>query len=395
VSAQPAPDRLARAALTCIAEPGDPAMAALLRQFPPAEIVAALTAGGVPGGIPGLERAVARWSARLGEAPPAAALDRWQHEGIRFVCPGDPEWPGQLEVLGDAQPWGLWLRGSADLRYACLQAVSIVGTRAATAYGEHVCAELAASLAHRGWAVVSGGAYGIDSRAHRGALAAEGVTVAVLASGVDDPYPRGHHGLFQAIAGHGVLLSEWPPGRSPTKPGFLVRNRVIAALSRGTVVVEAALRSGALSTARHARDLNRPLMAVPGPVTSAMSEGCHEIIREWGAVCVTSASEIIELLAFPGDGRSGDGRTGDGHPARPRGPVLPRDALDPCLSRVLEAVPARQGRGPARIASAAGVDFDTVLRSLGSLAAGGFVERCDRGWRLRRAEPGHGHGEEG
>lgn len=325
--------------------------------------------------IPGLARAVRRWSARLGEAPTAAKLAAWQQEGIRLLCPQDPEWPGQLDVLGDARPWGLWVRGNADLRYACLRSVSVVGSRAATAYGEHVCGEMAAVLAEHGWAVVSGGALGIDSWAHRGALAAEGVTIAVLASGVDVPYPPANHDLFRAIAAQGAVVSEWPPGRTPTRPAFLVRNRVIAALSRGTVVVEAALRSGALSTARHARDQGRPLMAVPGPVTSAQSAGCHEIMREWAAVCVTGARDVMELLSFPGDA--------DGMPGRPRGPVLPRDALDPVTARVLEAVPTRSGRGPARIAVIAGVDFDTALRCLGALAAGGFVERNNRGWRVR------------
>ncbi len=414
-------DRVARAALTYIAEPGDPAMGALLRLSSPAAIVAALTAGqspvpdggypgrpeggagwlwedgGAPGrrpdgpaadrshggtvgrcpgdAVPGLARALPRWTARLGEAPPAAALAAWRQQGIRLVCPGDPEWPGQLDVLGDARPWALWTRGNADLRYACLRSVSVVGSRVSTGYGSHVSGELSAVLAEHGWAVVSGGAFGIDSWAHRGALAAEGPTIAVLASGVDETYPPSHRELFQAIAGQGALVSEWPPGRRPTRHGFLVRNRVIAALSRGTVVVEAALRSGALSTARHARDQGRPLMAVPGPVTSLQSAGCHEIMREWGAVCVTCARDVMELLEFPGDGV----------PSRPRGPVLPRDALDPVTASVLEAVPARTGRGPARIAVMAGVDFDTALRCLGELAAGGFVERSRYGWRIRKS----------
>jgi DNA processing protein len=185
------------------------------------------------------------------------------------------------------------------------------------------------------------------------------------------------HRLVQFRA-QGVTVTEWPPGRMPTRPGFLVRNRVIAALSRGTVVVEAALRSGALNTARHARDQSRPLMAVPGPVTSALSDGCHEIIRDWGAVCVTGARDVMEVVSFPGDEP----------PGRARGPVLPRDELDPVTRCVLEAVPARAGRGPARIAVAAGVGFDTVMRCLGSLAAAGFVERCDRGWRMRRGPAG-------
>ena len=375
------PERLARSALTCIAEPGDPAMGALLRICAPAEIVAALTenrmpspAAPGPGGIAGLDRALRRWSARLGEVPPEPALDAWRREGIRLVIPGDAEWPGQLDVLGDAGPWGLWVAGNADLRYACLRSVSVVGTRAATAYGAHVCTEMSAVLAERGWSIISGGAYGVDGSAHRAALAAAGVTIAVLPGGVDQAYPPGHHGLFRAVHERGATVSEWPPGRNPTRHGFLVRNRVIAALSRGTVVVEAALRSGALSTARHARDQGRPLMAVPGPVTSAQSAGCHEIIRDWGGICVTNAGDVMDLLALPGDEPTG----------RPPVPVLPRDQLDSVMSQVLDAVPARVGRGPARIAVAAGVDFDTVMSCLGALAAGGFVERCAQGWRMRR-----------
>jgi DNA processing protein len=390
-------ERVARAALTCVAEPGDPAMGALLKACSPQEVVAALTEGreplpdlgsgtgasvplfGAEGGrapvcVPGLTRAWPRWSARLGEAPTELDLDAWRREGIRLVVPGDAEWPGQLDVLGDARPWALWVRGNSDLRYACLRSVSLVGTRVATAYGAYVCTEMAVTLAERGWTIVSGGAYGIDSCAHRGALAVEGSTIAVLACGVDYTYPRGHHDLFQAVYAAGASVSEWPPGRAPTRPGFLVRNRVIAALSRGTVVVEAALRSGALNTARHARDQNRLLMAVPGPVTSPQSAGCHEIIREWGAVCVTSAYDVIELLSFP------DGDLGE----RERGAVLPRDELDPVVRKVLEAVPARAGRGPARIAIAAGLDLDTAMRCLGALAAAGFVERCDHGWRVRK-----------
>jgi len=205
-----------------------------------------------------------------------------------------------------------------------------------------------------------------------------GPTIVVLACGVDRAYPQCHEGLFRSILGNGALVSEWPPGRMPTRPGFLVRNRVIAALSRGTVVVEAALRSGALNTARHAYEQGRPLMAVPGPVTSAQSAGCHEAIREWGAVCVTGARDVMEMLEFAADGPTGR------DPGRARAPVLARDLLDPDSARVLEAVPARGGKGPARIAIAAGVDFDTVMRCLGGLAAAGFVERCERGWRLRR-----------
>jgi DNA processing protein len=371
-------DRMARAVLTWIAEPGDAQLGALLQRSSPAAVVTALTTGTAlvaASAAPALDRARQRWTARLGDAPTRATVEAWQRDGIRLVCPGDPEWPGQLEVLGEARPWGLWVRGQVDLRFACLRSVSIVGTRAATGYGIHVTTELAAALAERGWTVVSGGAFGIDGQAHRGALAPEGVTVAVLPSGLDAPYPRGHHDLFEAIVAHGALVSEQPPGRAPTRPGFLVRNRLIAALSRGTVLVEAALRSGALNTARHARDLNRPLMAVPGPVTSMASAGCHLAIRDWAAVCVTDVHDVLACLSFsPGDLADPS-----------RSPVLPRDELDPVSLSVLEAVPARGARGPARIAVSAGVDFDTVLRCLGELAAAGFIERCERGWRVRRS----------
>ena len=146
-------DRLARAVLTWIAEPGDVQLGILLQQRPPEAVVASLISGtalvAAPA-IPGLDRAWLRWAARLGDAPTAVTVEAWQRDGIRLVCPGDPEWPGQLDVLGDGRPWGLWVRGQVDLRFACLRSVSIVGTRAATAYGTHVTTELAATLAERG-----------------------------------------------------------------------------------------------------------------------------------------------------------------------------------------------------------------------------------------------------
>ncbi|HUK71273.1 MAG TPA: DNA-processing protein DprA, partial [Streptosporangiaceae bacterium] len=366
--------RLARAALTYLVEPGDNAVGAVLRTFGPQDLVAAIRAGRIPAGATvagdqgnrlaaAVGRSMPNWRARLAEIPDERALRAAERAGIRLVCPGEPEWPTQLDVLGDARPYALWLRGSADLRHSCLRSVSVVGARAATAYGSHVSAELAAGLAGRGWAVVSGGAYGIDGSAHRGALAAEGITICVLACGVDNPYPQGNHDMFAGIAAGGLLVSEWPPGRNPTRTRFLARNRVIAALSRGTVVVEARRRSGALSTARHARDLCRPLMAVPGPVTSDCSAGCHWIMREWGAVCVTSPADVLEDVA------------GVGEQLAAPGPVIAAAELDPLTMRVLEAVPARGGAGPATIAVSAGVALDTTLSCLGLLAAGGFVAR--------------------
>ena len=395
----------ARAALTYLAEPGDLRLGALLREHGAAGALEAIRAGRFPGtardgsrdaatadGAAGAVatdaggaaraaalRAMRRWQVRLAEVPPEDEVAGFCRAGIRLACPGDPEWPGQLADLGDAQPYALWLRGSADLRFNCLRSVAIVGSRAATAYGSYVASEFAASVAARGWAVISGGAYGVDAAAHRGALGADGVTVAVLACGVDVPYPAGHKELLDAIAAQGVVVSEWPPGRTATRLRFLVRNRVIAALAPGTLVVEAGRRSGALNSARHARDLNRRLMAVPGPVTSDLSAGCHHIIREWQGMLVTSAAEVIECL-------SPVGLAPRGLAARePAVAVLDRGELDPDAAAVLDALPARRGMGPAQIANRAGLDPATVLRCLGALAAGGFAQRCEQGWRLRRA----------
>lgn len=379
----PDEQRLARAALTYLAEPGDRLVGVLLGTCDPAELVDGIKVGCLPQAalagrrLPPIDRAMDHWRARLAELPDERDLAAFDDDGIRLACPGDPEWPSQLDVLGDLRPYALWLRGDADLRYSCLRSVSVVGARAATAYGSHVATEISAALAERGWTVLSGGAYGVDGAAHRGALAADGVTVAVLACGVDDPYPRGNHELFEAIAAHGVLASEWPPGRNPTRLRFLVRNRVIAALARGTVVVEAALRSGALNTARYARDLCRPLMAVPGPVTSGMSAGCHFMMREWNAVCVTGVEDVFDEVRVAGENEL----------AMTGGPVVARTQLDPLTLRVLEAVPARGGAGPATIAVTAGVDVDTAVGCLGSLAAGGFVQRGRRGWRLAHQVP--------
>ena len=365
-------DRNARAALTYLVEPGDRVLGALLGTHSAAEILTAikdgtppLVASGVASGM--LTRAFERWSLRLPELPSGQDLagqdlvGRACRNGIRLVCPGDPEWPVSLDGLFDARPYALWVRGTGDLRFGCLRSVSIVGSRAATGYGAHVAGEMAADLAERGWLIVSGGAYGIDAAAHRGALLTSGATIAVLACGVDRPYPAGHDSLFAGIADGGLLVSEWPPGSRPTRFRFLVRNRVIAALTRGTVVVEAGERSGALNTARHAAELVRPLMAVPGPVTSAQSAGCHRIIRDWGGVLVTGAADVLDLIAPMSE------------PARAE--------LDPDTERVLDAFPARAGAGTSTLARKAGADVDTVLRCLGRLAANGLIERCAQGWR--------------
>jgi len=385
-------EKYARAALTYLAEPADRWLSQLLREHGAAGALDAIknyAAASGPGPRSGkaraMQAAMERWRVRLPELPRPDQVLAFREAGIRLIAPGDPEWPGQLADLGDDQPYALWLRGHADLRFSCLRSVAIVGSRAATAYGSYVAAEFAGSVAARGWAVVSGGAFGVDAAAHRAALGADGVTVAVLACGVDVPYPSAHAELFDAVAAQGVLVSEWPPGRHVTRLRFLVRNRVIAALATGTLVVEAGQRSGALNTARHARDLRRRLMAVPGPVTSDLSAGCHHILREWQGVLVTSAAEVTEHLSpieatasAPPAGAS----LAAGRQAVP--PVIPRDLLDLESATVLDAMPRRGGLATLRVAQRAGLAPAATATCLGRLATAGFVERCDDGWRLRR-----------
>lgn len=374
--------RLARAALTRICEPASHGLARLIAAQGPVEALAHLLAGEPPKDI---ARAV---EARRG-SPPATReralrdLDNIDALGGRLVCPEDDEWPAQLEELAAVSqesdpvmpPVALWARGPGEVADVCTRSVSMVGSRAASSYGTHVAGELAYALADRRWTVVSGGAYGIDGAGHRAALAAGGATVAVLASGVDRPYPLGHHALFDRIAADGLLLSEWPPGCAPQRLRFLVRNRVIAALSRGTVVVEAAARSGARMTARRATDLCRPLMAVPGPITSAMSVGAHQLIRTGGAMLVSSAAEILDLVGFIGEDIADP----------PRGPTTTRDELPPDLTAVLEGLPARQAAPVEDIAAQAGLPLRHVLRALSMLVGQGLVEERGNAYRLSPA----------
>ncbi|HEV3381452.1 MAG TPA: DNA-processing protein DprA [Trebonia sp.] len=390
-------ERLACAALTYLAEPSDLWLGKAVMSSGAAGTLDAIKAGRYAEKAAGSEaakaaagRAMARWQVRLGEVPDADDLAKFRSQGIRLICPGDPEWPSQLDDLGAGAPYALWVRGNGDLRFGCLRSVAVVGSRAATAYGSYVAAEIAASVAARGWTIVSGAAYGVDAAAHRGALGAGGVTVAVLACGVDRPYPAGHKDLLDTIADTGVVVSEWPPGRNATRLRFLVRNRVIAALSAATLVVEAGERSGALNTARHARDMDRRLMAVPGPITSQQSAGCHTIIREWRGTLVTGAADVLEMVAPLGSGPDGSGPDGGGPdgglPVAGRAkPVLARDALDLESATVLDALPTRGGIGTTAVATRAGLDPVTVVRCLGDLAASGFAERCEGGWRIRRS----------
>lgn len=228
------------------------------------------------------------------EANPAEILDRIAVTSSRFIIPEDEEWPLSLNDLA-TPPIALIVKGAIDALH--LPSLAIVGTRNPTNYGVRIAGDFAAGFVDREWAIISGGAYGIDAAAHRGALIAEGVTVAVLAAGIDVNYPAGHARLFAEIADTGALISEVLPGSRAIPARFLTRNRLIAALSRATLVVEAAFRSGSLRTARDAAELMRPVMAIPGPITSPTSEGCHRLIGERAAEVVTSVVDAVEFVA--------------------------------------------------------------------------------------------------
>jgi DNA processing protein len=262
-----------------------------------------------------------------------------------------------------------WAVGPARLDEVAARAAAIVGTRAATAYGEHVAADFAAGLVERDAAVVSGAAFGIDGAAHRATLAAEGLTVAVLAGGVDAPYPAGHATLLRRIADEGLVVSEYPPGVRPARYRFLTRNRLVAALAGATVVVEAGARSGAANTAAWARALGRALCAVPGPITSSASVGCHMLLKE-DAHVVTRASEIIELI----------GRSGELAPEEVR-PCSPLDDLSDSEKRVYDALPARGGSTADQIAVACGMPATQVLGPLAVLELQGLVVCRDGRWK--------------
>ncbi|QNE22789.1 DNA-protecting protein DprA [Kribbella qitaiheensis] len=352
-------------------EPGDPAALEAFDGLSALEVWELLQTG-----TPRVER----WAARLASTNPERDLERAQAVGGRFVIPGDDEWPEQIEVLAHAGqqarrggvPFGIWVRGEANLRQALAKSVAVVGSRACSSYGEHAAAELAAGLADNEVTVVSGGAYGIDAAAHRGALAAAGLTIAVLACGVDVSYPKRNTALFDRIAAEGLIVSELPPGCSPTKLRFLARNRLIAAGTLGTLVVEAAVRSGALNSAGWAEQCGRAVLAVPGPITSRMSEGAHLLVRERNALLVTSIADILEAISPLGTALT----------SYPHAPDEPTDGFDLEVRRTLDAVPVLRPVPTLRIAVTAGLDAETVKECLETLADADLVEQLPAGWRL-------------
>ena len=366
-------ERAARAAWTRVAEPGDPVAESLVAERGAVEALAALARPSTTHEQVLRDRAIDVDFSGLQRS--ATVL------GLRLVIPSDPDWPCGVDDL-DVPPIALWVKGPGCLSGLRERSVAVVGARAATAYGIGQSHEISAVLADRGYTVVSGAAYGIDREAHTGALAVGGQTLAVLAGGLDRHYPPGNARLIAQIAELGALISEVAPGGAPTKPRFLQRNRLMATMTSGTLVVEANLRSGSLNTARTAQRHLRPVAAVPGPVVSPSSAGCHVLIRENAATLVTDAAEMIELV----------GRLGVDAAPRQSAPPRPEDALDPRDRDVLAVVPYRQPVGVAELASAAALPVPATLAALARLELSGLVVRAGQTWRKpgrpTRAGPG-------
>lgn len=352
----------ARAAWSRVAEPGDRQAVALVDRLGAVDALAAVVEGHdwVPEAL----------RVRAAGVDLEGLVQFAFRRGWRMVVPGADEWPTGVDAL-DVPPIGLWVAGPVDLASVSARSVAVVGARACTAYGMGVAAELGAGLPEAGYAVVSGAAYGVDRAAHQGCLSVDGTTVAVLAGGLDRPYPVTNAGLIERIGQTGALVSEVAPGGAPTKFRFLQRNRLIATLAVGTVVVEAGLRSGSLHTAGRALEHGRPVGAVPGPVTSRTSAGCHQAIRDQKATLVTDLVDVLDLV----------GRLGvDAAPLR-RGPVRPEDDLPVTDRQVFAAVPIRASASSESIAINAGVSLAQARSSLGRLELGGIVTRAGDRWK--------------
>ena len=373
-------DAWARAIWSQICEPGDGVaghlVAALGAEGALREIRAQASARSLPRS-PAFAAGLKRWLPRLNGIAVEGMFRTAKFARLRLLTPEDSDWPRGVDDLGAHAPLAIWVRGAGHALRSSGPRVALVGARACSAYGELAAGDLAADLAERGVCVVSGAAFGIDAAAHRAALGTGGTTVAVLAGGVDRPYPSSHSDMITLIAETGAVIGEIAPGAAPTKSRFLERNRVIAAMSDATVVVEAGWRSGSLNTAGHAAALGRPLGAVPGQSTSAASAGCHRLLREFDATCVTSAADIIELTGWEAK-------------STPRATVAGGEALIPAETDVLDAIDRRVRRSSDEIARRVGMSPSQVDAQLGLLELEGLVVREDSGWRRAAARPGRG-----
>ncbi len=369
-------ERLARIALTRVADPGDEVMGRAVRDGGPHAALRAARAGRT---LPGAgQRRTDSYRLRGARADPVADLAAAHRSGGRFLCPGDGDWPGQLDDLGAQRPYGLWVRGRPSLRLWALRSVAVVGARACTDYGAHMAALLGAGLADAGWVVVSGAAYGVDGVVHDAVLRAGGATVGVVASGVDMPYPRGNAALIGRIAEHGLLIGELPPGEHPTRSRFVLRNRVIAALTRGTVVIEARYRSGSLITAR------RAARARPGH--HGRTRALHQ--RAVGGRARTAARPAPPWSPTPPKSSNWSARSAPTSPRSGTARCCPATGCAPPPPGSWRRFPAR-ARPPRRTSrDAAGAAVADTLGRLHELQALGFVAReCGR-WTLVRTARG-------
>ncbi|GAA2779852.1 DNA-processing protein DprA [Saccharopolyspora taberi] len=372
---QPSEEVLAaRAYLSAVAEPPASALAGFVEAHGVCRASELVRRGDVPALV------ADEVEARREHVSGAEVLSAARFAGIRLVTPEHPEWPHErfagltdataIGLPGMAAPLALWVRGSVPLAEALETSVSIVGARAATGYGERLAVEFGHGLASAGFTVVSGAAYGIDGAAHRGALATSRPTVAFLACGADIDYPAGHSRLLRAISEQGVVVSEYPPGASPRKHRFLVRNRLIAASGQGTVVVEAGARSGASNTANTADALGRPVMAVPGPVTSKASVGCHEMVRGAKALLVTGVGQILETLSPLGTIPFEEARV----------PGLETDSLDPHARQLYDALVPGEEVSADQLAQESGLPLRKIRALLPALELAGLAMRNEQGW---------------
>jgi DNA processing protein len=392
-------ERFARSAWSGIAEPGDgdaglliaalgavAALELLTARVSPPRVVELLAARGWQTKKETWSEAFKRWQPRVASPDALRGLSQAARFGCRMLVPGDPFWPTGLDDLGTYAPHLLWARGDVTRLQSLGRSIAIVGARAATGYGEHVTVEAASGLVDRGFAIVSGAAYGIDGIAHRAALASQGTTVAVLAGGLDRFYPSGHEQLLIRIVDRGVVLAEVPPATAPTKWRFLQRNRLIAALSQATVVVEAGWRSGSINTASHAFTMGRPVGAVPGPVTSSASAGCHQLLRTSPAELVTTPDEMAELVPAAQPAIE-PASVGDDTPmALAPSAEPPLGEPSSTRTRVLDALSRTSGRRIDRIAALSGLALDRVRAELGLMELEGLVRELPSGWMRQKAE---------
>ncbi len=342
------------------------------------EITALLSDGGSATSWAGMAASLKRWQPRIPDLAPERDLSTMARLGGRLIIPSDELWPAQLADLGIQEPICLWWRGQEQQLPGAATSIALVGSRDSTSYGAAVTGDIAYSLAQRGFTVVSGGAYGIDAHAHRAALAGASdavPTIAVMAGGVDRFYPSGNEDLLRAVCNQGAVLAEVPPGSAPTRYRFLQRNRIIAALSAVTVVVEARWRSGALNTAHHAETLGRAVGAVPGSVHSANSAGCHRLLRDGGAVCVTDAAEVAELA----------GPSGSALPDPRHGQAAVQDGLTLEDLILLDALPLRSTTSVEKLSVVAGLGQESVRAGLGRLGLLGLAVSERGGWKRGKA----------